>query len=314
MDKLETWIETTPYVSWQIEKASEDASFRRYFRLRNGGESLIVMDASREKAALPPFVDVTQRLAECGVHAPRIVYEDLPAGFLVLEDLGSVPLLSRLDTASFERDYERCMAVIVRMQHARTDGLPPYDRMLLLRETALMQTWFWQRYLGRETDAETAALLQEVQEHIADVVLSQPQGVFVHRDFHSRNIMVTPSGTLGIIDYQDAVNGPVTYDLVSLLKDLYVRFDPDRIAALALRFRDAARIDADDAAFLRWFDYTGMQRHLKVLGIFARLWLRDGKAGYLDDLPLTLQYTIEAAARYEATRPLARLLETVRLP
>lgn len=314
MDKLRAWLASTPLALWRVEVASEDASFRRYFRLRQGNEKRIVMDASLEKASLVPFLDVTRRLQAVGVKAPRIYLEDREAGFLVLEDFGSRLLLNILNEGNFESYYTSAIEQIVKMQTADAQGLPLYDKAFLHTEMDLTKTWFLQKYLGLTLSTAEERMLSEVLETISLTVLSQPQGVFVHRDFHSRNIMVTPGDETGVIDYQDAMNGAVTYDLVSLLKDLYIRFEPEKINALALQFRDRAGIVADDATFLRWFDFMGLQRHLKVLGIFARLWLRDGKPGYLGDLPLTLHYTIEAAERYAQTKPLARLLEKVALP
>ncbi len=314
MNKVTAWLRKTPYADWDIVVASEDASFRRYFRLTQGVESRIVMDASLEKGSLAPFLDVTERLRARGVRAPKIYLEDREEGFLVLEDFGTQSLLQGLEEENFELLYMQAIEEIVKMQHADAEGLPPYDRAFLHLEMDLMKTWFLEKYLGRTLSDAESAMLEKVLGAISETVLQQPQGVFVHRDFHSRNIMVTPDGGMGVIDYQDAMNGAVTYDLVSLLKDLYIRFEPEKIAVLALRFRDMAGIDADDETFLKWFDFMGLQRHIKVLGIFCRLWLRDGKPGYLGDLPLTLRYTIEAARRYEETKPLAELLGKIELP
>ncbi|WP_345987218.1 phosphotransferase [Sulfurimonas sp. HSL1-2] len=314
MHKVKAWLAKTPYRDWEVEVASADASFRRYFRLRRGREKLIVMDASLEKESLVPFLDVTGRLHGVDVKAPQIYLEDRDEGFLVLEDFGSRSLLNVLNEANFDSYYSSAIDEIVKMQAADAEGLPLYDKAFLHFEMDLMKTWFLEKYLGMTLSEEEERMLEEVLDTISETVLSQPQGVFVHRDFHSRNIMVTPTDETGVIDYQDAMKGAVTYDLVSLLKDLYIRFEPEEMAALALRFRDRAGIVADDATFLKWFDFMGLQRHIKVLGIFARLWLRDGKPGYLGDLPLTLRYTIEAANRYEETKPLAALLERVTLP
>ena len=314
MHKVKAWLATTPFGEWELEKASEDASFRRYFRLDCGPDTCIVMDASLEKASLKPFLDVTDRLLKSGVKVPKIYLEDREAGFLVLEDFGSQLLLDVLDETNFEALYAEAIGEIVKMQGADAEGLPLYDKAFLHFEMALMQTWFLEKYLGWELSSGEKAMLDKVLDAISETVLAQPQGRFVHRDFHSRNIMVTPAGEAGIIDYQDAMSGAVTYDLVSLLKDLYIRFEPEKINALALQFRDRAGIDADDATFLKWFDFMGLQRHIKVLGVFSRLWLRDGKPAYLGDLPLTLRYTVEAAERYEETKPLAELLKQVKLP
>ncbi|MBD3800996.1 MAG: phosphotransferase [Campylobacterales bacterium] len=314
MHKVKTWLAKTPYHGWEVEVASADASFRRYFRLRRGREKLIVMDASLEKESLVPFLDVTGRLHGVDVKAPQVYLEDRDEGFLVLEDFGSRSLLNVLNDANFDSYYGSAIDEIVKMQAADAEGLPLYDKAFLHFEMELMKIWFLEKYLGMTLSEAEEQMLAEVLDTISETVLSQPQGLFVHRDFHSRNIMVTESGEVGVIDYQDAMNGAVTYDLVSLLKDLYIRFEPEKINALALQFRDKAGIGAADATFLKWFDFMGLQRHIKVLGVFSRLWLRDGKPGYLGDLPLTLRYIIEAAERYEETKPLAALLERVTLP
>ena len=314
MHKVEAWLARTQFADWELEVASEDASFRRYFRLICGSDTCIVMDASLEKESLEPFLEVTARLRESGVKAPQVYLEDLEAGFLVLEDFGSQSLLGALSEANFEALYLDAIDEIVKMQRADAQGLPLYDKAFLHFEMDLMKTWFLEKYLGWELSPIEDAVLENVLDRISDTVLSQPQGRFVHRDFHSRNIMVTPKGETGVIDYQDAMKGAVTYDLVSLLKDCYVRYEPEKINALALAFRDRAGIEADDATFLKWFDFMGLQRHIKVLGVFSRLWLRDKKPGYLRDLPLTLHYAIEAANRYEETKPLAELLEKVKMP
>jgi len=314
MRKVKAWLATTPFADWELEVASEDASFRRYFRLVCGKDTCIVMDASQEKSSLEPFLEVTARLLKSGVKAPEIYLEDREAGFLVLEDFGSQPLLGALSEENFESLYRSAIDEIVRMQRADSKGLPFYDKAFLHFEMDLMQTWFLEKYLRWELTPVEKAVLENVLDRISETVLSQPQGRFVHRDFHSRNIMLTPAGETGVIDYQDAMNGAVTYDLVSLLKDCYIRFEPEKINVLALSFRDKAGIVADDATFLKWFDFMGLQRHIKVLGVFSRLWLRDSKPGYLGDLPLTLHYAIEAANRYEETKPLAELLEKVKLP
>ena len=314
MHKIRKWMERAGWGAWHLEKASEDASFRRYFRLSKGGRTAILMDASLEKGALKPFLDVTARLRKAGVNAPELLEEDTEQGYLILEDFGSLHYLDLLNGENFEELYRKAIETIVRMQRSDPSGLPLYDRAFLRFEMELMEEWFLRRYLKLELSAAEEALIDRTLEAIADAVLEQPQGLFVHRDYHSRNMLLTPDGKLGVIDYQDAMSGAVTYDLVSLLKDCYIRFEREEIEKLALMFRDLRGLEADDATFLRWFDMMGLQRHLKVLGIFARLWLRDAKPGYLKDLPLTLRYAVEAAERYEETAELAALLKKVRLP
>ncbi len=314
MQAVKAYINQTPWSRWTLTSASADASFRRYFRLHHGDESVIVMDASLEKASLAPFIDITDRLLRANVNAPKILDRNLKEGFLILEDFGNTHYLNILNTHNYHQRYCDAMQEIVRMQHADTSDLPLYDRDFLLSEMQLMRRWFLEEYLHITITATEWQILEQTLCDIADEVLSQPQGFFVHRDFHSRNIMLPPQGGIGIIDYQDAMSGALTYDLVSLLKDCYIAFDPKAIETLALSFRDMKALDVDDATFLRWFDFMGMQRHIKVLGIFCRLYLRDGKAGYLNDLPLTLNYLLQSAQRYEKTHNFATLLQKVTLP
>ena len=314
MDEIAAWLDAVGWQGTRIEPASVDASFRRYFRLTREEKSYILMDASQEKESIGAFLDVTHRLHAKGVRAPEIFEESFEHGFLILEDFGTEHYLDRLDASNFERLYAEAMDEIVKMQRADASELPLYDKAFLHKEMDLMAEWFLAGYLGRKPDTVQRTVIAEALEAISTVVLSQPQGIFVHRDYHSRNIMLTPEGAIGLIDYQDAMNGAITYDLVSLLKDCYIRFDPDAVNALALRFRDRVAPDVDDATFLKWFNFMGMQRHIKVLGVFSRLWLRDGKPGYLGDLPLVLRYTVEAAERYGETQRLAALLKRVELP
>jgi len=314
MQKIKQWLAQSPFRDYSIEVASEDASFRRYFRLRLGKESLIMMDSSLEKESLKPFVDVTERLLSVGVHAPRILASDLDAGFLILDDLGSVQLLDILKESNYLSYYSLALEEILKMQQAEISGLPVYDRDFLKFEMALMQEWFLEQYVDVSLSVGDKEMIAETLENIATEVLRQPQGYFVHRDFHSRNIMVTDSGVLGVIDYQDAMHGTITYDLVSLLRDLYIELPLPLVEQLVLAFRDITAPEIDDVTFMRWFDFMGLQRHIKVLGVFARLHLRDGKDGYLKDLPLTLKYTLEVSAKYPQTQALHQLLSKITLP
>ena len=314
MQQINNWLSTTPYHDYTLEVASVDASFRRYFRLRKANVSVILMDAALEKASLAPFVDVTKRLLAVGVHAPAILEMNLEAGLLILEDLGDLQLLDALQPSNYLNSYSLALEEILKMQQAETTGLPLYDKAFLHFEMELMQTWFLEQYIELELDKNDINCIQESLDAISDEVLKQPQGYFVHRDFHSRNIMVRQDGVLGVIDYQDAMNGALTYDLVSLLRDLYIELPKEMVIQLLLAFRDISAPDIDDATFIRWFDFMGLQRHIKVLGIFARLYLRDDKDGYLKDLPLTLKYTLDVTAKYPETQALHRLLSQVRLP
>ncbi len=314
MQKIKAWLERTDYKDFDIDVASADASFRQYFRLSEAGESYILMDSSREKESLAPFVDVTKRLLDVDVRAPKILAENLEEGFLVLDDFGNTNYLDVLNDQNFKILYTKAMDEILKMQKGETTGLPLYDKAFLHFEMDLMKRWFLEQYVKLPLNSEDEKTIEEALDAISEVVLTQPQNVFVHRDYHSRNIMLTPEDEIGVIDYQDAMNGAITYDLVSLLKDLYIEYPKDEVRALALQFRDMLGLEVDDTTFIKWFDFMGLQRHIKVLGIFARLYLRDGKDGYLKDLPLTLKYTIETAEKYDETKALAELLKKVLLP
>ena len=313
MDKLKKWIQTTKYKDYDFSIASADASFRKYYRLHSLHDSFIVMDSSLELSSLAPFLDVTERLLAVGVKAPRVFEKNLEDGYLILEDFGSRALLDVLSANNFQSLYAKAMDEIIKMQKADTKGLPLYDAAFLHFEMNLMPEWYLQKKLHITLHDNEKKMLEKSLKSISNIVLSQPQDVFVHRDFHSRNIMLTSKDEIGVIDYQDAMNGAITYDLVSLLKDCYIAFDRESIEELVLLFRDKKGLKTDDAEFIKWFDFMGLQRHIKVLGIFSRLYLRDGKDGYLKDIPLTLKYTIDTALRYEETKKLANFLQRVAL-
>ena len=312
MQKVKEFLEATPYEHFKIEVASSDASFRRYFRLVYEDTNCILMDSSLEKSSLEPFLKVTNLLRSVNAHAPEILYEDLEKGFLIIEDLGSNNLLDTLGSDNMNELYKKCIDAIITMQEINAKELPLYDNAFLKLEMNLMLEWFLEKYLEKELTNQEKKTIETTLELIAKKVLSHPQDCFVHRDFHSRNIMNCEP--LGIIDYQDAMNGSIVYDLVSLLKDLYIKIDEEQRIALALYFKEQKGLDVSDKEFLEWFDFMGLQRHLKVLGIFVRLYLRDGKDGYLKDLPLTLEYVLEVCKKYPELDELYGLLSKVKLP
>jgi len=290
-----------------IEVASADASFRRYFRLPRGAASAVAMDAPPDREDLSTYLRVSGLLESCGVHVPRVLAFDIDRGFALLEDLGTVHMLTALrDGGDAALLYGQALDQLARLQLAgggASQALPPYDRAALLREMQLLPDWYCRRHLGFEPAPHEAQLLARTFEWLAGCALEQP-AVFVHRDYHSRNLMVTPAHSPGVIDFQDALRGPVGYDLASILKDCYVDWPRGRVLEWVAGYRDrllaagaAGRALAGESAaqFLRWFDLIGLQRHLKVLGIFARLFWRDGKTGYLADLPRTLAYVQQAA-------------------
>lgn len=311
MQRIKEWLKQTPYRDYKIEVASADASFRAYYRLSLDNKTVLLMDSSLEKESLAPFIDVTSRLLNADVKAPHILGQNLDDGFLIIEDFGNTHYLNVLDNKNFKELYSNAIDEIIKMQNAQTKNLPLYDKEFLHFEMDLMKDWYLEKNLDITLNNNQKDMLESSLNAISDVVLSQPQDVFVHRDYHSRNIMLTLTNVIGVIDYQDAMNGAVTYDLVSLLKDCYVEYEREDIEKLALEFRDKKGLKASDEEFIKWFDFMGLQRHIKVLGIFSRLHLRDGKDGYLKDIPLTLKYTIETALRYDETKELAKFLQEV---
>ena len=308
MNKIKEWLATTPYKNHIIEIASADASFRKYYRLTDADETVLLMDSSLEKESLVPFLDVTSRLLEVGVNAPDILEQNLKDGFLIIKDFGNTHYLNVLDKDNYKTLYSKAIDSIITMQKAETSNLPLYDKAFLHVEMDLMKDWYLEKKLNLELSDSQKELITKTLDAISDVILEQPQDLFVHRDFHSRNIMITDEDEIGVIDYQDAMSGSITYDLVSLLKDCYIEYKREEVEKLALKFRDKLDLHVDDETFIKWFDFMGLQRHIKVLGIFSRLHLRDGKDGYLKDIPLTLKYVLETASRYDETKELSEFL------
>jgi N-acetylmuramate 1-kinase len=298
-----------------VEPASADASFRRYFRASAGEQTWIIMDAPPEHEDCRPFVKVADLLHDAGLHAPRVIAQDLDRGFLLLTDLGRTTFL-----AEMQRDVSRAPALfadafdaLVTWQLASREGvLPPYDEALLRRELGLFPEWYLGRHLGVTlTDAE-AATLEAVYRRLLANVLAQPR-VFVHRDYMPRNLMSSTPNP-GILDFQDAVYGPITYDVASLMRDAYISWPEADALDWIVRYWERARraglpVDADFGSFYRDVEWMGLQRHLKVLGIFARLHYRDGKAGYLEDTPRFITYVRAVAGRYVELKPLIPLLD-----
>jgi len=311
MQKVKEWLSTTKYKDAKIEVASADASFRQYFRLTFENESFIVMDASREKESLKPFLHITKKLLNANVKAPNILEQDEEKGYLLIEDFGNVHYLNILDDKNFKDLYTLAMREIVKMQEIDSSDLPLYDKKFLRFEMDLMNEWFLKKYLKIELSKEKESELDKSLEIIENIVLEQPQNLFVHRDYHSRNLMLTPKKQIGIIDYQDAMSGALTYDLVSLLKDCYIEYNSQDVHELALKFRDMKGLNIDDETFKKWFDFMGLQRHIKVLGVFSRLHIRDGKSNYLDDLPLTLKYVRNTAKKYDELNGFSEIIDTL---
>jgi aminoglycoside/choline kinase family phosphotransferase len=330
LEQLRTWLTTTlPSQAFDLAPASADASFRRYFRatFADGSPSRVIMDAPPDKEDVRPWLQVADLFRAAGAHVPEVLAQDLAQGFLLLSDLGSTTYLAALqgadeqapDTHRAAHLYADALGSLVAIQCASRPGVvPEYDRSLLLREMMLFPEWYVARHKGATlTDAE-AATLNTAFERILAVNLAEPR-VFVHRDYHSRNLMLLDAAdglgaNPGIIDFQDAVYGPISYDLASLLKDAYIRWDEEFVLDMLIRYWETAKklglpVRAEFADFHRDFEWMGVQRHIKVLGIFARLCHRDGKDGYLADLPLVMDYLRRACKRYRDLGPLLKLLD-----
>src|ERR1700722_4573611 len=307
----------------RIEPASSDASFRRYFRVFSDAGTHIVMDAPPGREDVRPYLNVTVMLETAGVHVPRVFEWDAARGLVLLEDLGTRPYLPALKTdGDVDRLYRDALEALADIQVRGRESafqLPPYDREVLVREMALMPEGFCARHLRLELTRARGEMLPAAFEFLVAEALAQPQ-VFVHRDYHSRNLLITQDRNPGIIDFQDALRGPVGYDPVSLLKDCYISWPRPRVEGWVREYRLMMHEQAshsagiNDAQMLHWFDVIGIQRHLKVLGIFARLWYRDGKSGYLKDLPLTLRYVVDACASFPQLQALREFLQHLAVP
>lgn len=302
-----------------LRMASADASFRRYLRLDGESGSRIVMDAPPQHEDCRPFVRIATMLRQGGVRAPEVLDWDEPQGFMLLDDLGErtmLDALAGLDASGATPHYRAASAALLRLQGiAACDAVPAYNEALLQRELDLFPTWYVERHCAVVLDEAERGALKRCERLILEACLAQPQ-VLVHRDYHSRNLMAgaDAAAALGVIDFQDAVWGPVTYDLVSLLRDAYIDWDEDIQLDWAVRHWEASRraglpVAADFGSYWHDFEWMGLQRHLKVLGIFARLAHRDGKDGYLKDLPRVWRHAHHVAARYQGLGPLAHLLE-----
>lgn len=317
-DALIAWLARLP-VRTEVESlrpACADASFRRYFRIDAPGQpsgTLIAMDAPPDKEDVRPFVKVARLLADAGLHAPAIVAADVAQGFLLLTDLGTQTYLDVLNEDNADRLLRDAIAALVSWQRAsRADVLPPYDETLLRRELDLFADWYVARHLRATLSERQRQVLAQQYRLLLDAALAQPR-VYVHRDFMPRNLMLSDPNP-GVLDFQDAVYGPITYDIVSLTRDAFISWEEERVLDWTIRYWEAARraglpVDSDFAAFYRAFEWMGLQRHLKVLGIFARINYRDGKPQYLADAPRFVRYVRAVVERYNALAPLARLFD-----
>jgi aminoglycoside/choline kinase family phosphotransferase len=323
LQQIEDWLrQQPPTQSFTLAPASADASFRRYFRVSYAdGRTAVVMDAPPSHEDCRPWLQIQQLFETAGAHVPQVLAQDLERGFLLLSDLGSTTYLAALHAdpspAHARRLYGDAIAALVRIQGVSRPGvLPAYDRALLQRELMLFPDWYVARHLGITLSAAQRQVMEAAFERILAANLAEPQ-VFVHRDYHSRNLMVQDDAdglNPGVIDFQDAVYGPISYDLVSLFKDAYVEWDEELTLDWLIGYWEQARraglpVRADFGEFHRDYEWMGVQRHIKVLGIFARLCHRDGKENYLQDMPLVMKYLRRAADRYRELGPFLKLLD-----
>ncbi|HUX72940.1 MAG TPA: phosphotransferase [Steroidobacteraceae bacterium] len=315
--EITRWLaEDLGFAGSPVVPASSDASFRRYFRVTRAGESYIVMDAPPEKESLGPYLRVAAMLAASGLNVPRVLALHEARGLVLISDLGSRQYLDALAQGEdVERLYADALDALLVMQSMRrpfASELPAYDRALLMREMELLPEWFLRRHLRLDIGRAERAMLDRLFEQLLQSALAQP-ATFVHRDYHSRNLMIADQANPGILDFQDAVVGPLTYDLVSLLRDCYIAWPRHRVRAWALGYRRRLlergfALAAGEEQFMRWFDMMGLQRHIKVLGIFCRLNYRDRKSQYLADLPRVLDYLRAVAAAHPETGEFAEFI------
>jgi len=316
-DALQAWLaRELKGARFSLAPASEDASFRRYFRAAlEDGRSFIAMDAPPGKEDCRPFVHVASLLRDAGVHAPQVHAQDLAQGFLLLSDLGTTTYLQALDESSAPRLFADATDALIRFQLATRPGeLPPYDDALLRRELQLFPDWYVKAHLKKEFSGDEKNILQKTFDLLVKSALAQP-AVYVHRDYIPRNLMVCEPNP-GVLDFQDAVCGPLSYDIVCLLRDAFISWPEERVLDWAVRYWEKAKkaglpVDADFGEFWRALEWMGLQRHLKVMGIFARLNYRDGKPKYLADTPRFLAYARPVVKRYRELAPLARLLDAI---
>ncbi len=314
---MKTWLNNLGYDVSTLQTASEDASFRRYFRINKAGQNYIVMDAPPEHESCEPFVALATRLTQHQVNAPQIFEQNLAEGYLVLSDFGDDLLLGLLNADTVNQLYTDAMAAILAMQEnmPQTD-IPQYSAQLLETEMELFKEWFIEKLLGLKFNESQLKRWQQTKDALMKNALEQPQ-TFVHRDFHSRNLIKTPSGSIGLIDFQDAVKGAMTYDLVSLLRDCYIVWPEADIERWLVGFYQQATkkglVDAPLAQFKTWFNLMGVQRHLKAIGIFSRLKLRDAKHGYVADIPRTLAYIVTVSETETSLSDLKSLIEELAL-
>ena len=319
-NSLQNWLtEILGTNAFNLKPASEDASFRTYHRLFLKNKTFIVMDAPPEQENCKAFIKITKKLRACDVNVPIIHNVNIEQGFLLLSDLGNDLYLDKLNKSSIYELYSDALSTLVAIQVlVNVGGVDGYDKSLLIREMNLFREWLIEKHLNIKLSDSQVKILTKLFDLLVNNALQQPK-VFVHRDFHSRNLMVTKESNPGVIDYQDAVYGPISYDLVSILKDCYIKWPKEEINKwvdfyLNKLYEEKAQYRINRDEFVRWFDLMGVQRHLKASGIFARLSHRDGKHNFLEDIPRTLSYILDLKEAYEELRPICIILEELVLP
>lgn len=320
LNALQNWLNEQLKLEFSdISPASSDASFRRYFRIQTNDETFIVMDAPPEHESLDEFIHADAALATLNLHAPRIHEQNHDDGFLLLEDLGTRTYLDELDEQTAEHLYSDAIDALITLQSGITSQpetqFPLYSEKLLLDEMKLFELWYLPKHLNKTLSSKQLDILHDTYKVLIDHAISQPQ-TWVHRDYHSRNLMITKQNNPGIIDFQDMVIGGITYDLVSLFKDCYIEWPREKVINWVKEYYEKASnklgfINISEQALIKYFDFMGVQRHLKILGIFCRLFYRDKKAQYLNDLPLTKKYLMETCADYNELIPLLDILKNI---
>jgi len=312
---IRTWLQAALPLAKQPVLIHGDASFRRYFRVHSENKHYILMDAPPKKEACKPYIAITNAFRALGLHTPEIYRADLEQGFLLITDFGDCTLLSLLNSETADRYYQTAFDYLLTIQaceKVEPYTLPLFDANLYQKELHLFREWYLQRHLDHTLSRSDSAYLDHMDALLIEDALAQPQ-VCVHRDYHSRNLMVLENEALGILDFQDAVRGPITYDLMSLLRDCYIEWPFDRVQSWALAYHQLllqhGRLSHDDPEqFLRWCDWIALQRHLKCIGIFARLHYRDHKSEYLNDIPRVIRYAKMICQRYPEFAELEKIL------
>lgn len=312
LESIKNWLTTElKLTDYQIEVASADASFRRYFRLISGDKRWIIMDAPPEKENCQPFIHIAQLIENAGVQAPHIYEFNQHQGFMLLSDLGSTAYLDKLENKTALSLYLDAIKSIIKMQVITAD-LPEYNEALLQFEMSLFIDWYLIKHLAKTLSSAQQEIITNTFRMLSESALQQPV-VFVHRDYHSRNLMITDENNPGVIDFQDALNGPVTYDLVSLIKDCYIAWPREKQLQWIDAFLELSSLNIEKQQFIKYFDLMGMQRHLKAVGIFARLNHRDSKPSYMHDIPRTLAYIFDVCQRYEELAEFSTLLSSMNI-